>query len=367
MADKIVSLQTYCLGLPYVRRVNFHSVAESTGPYIVVRIRTRDGAEGFAETVARPRHSGGEDPRLMAYQINTFLTPLLEGQNPLDHLRLLAAMAEIKGCHAAQSLIDVALWDLRGKLLGQPVWRLLGGGPVKPVPITWIVHGDTAAKMTEQAIGKVEEGYRSLKIKVWKRSLEDVNMVRDIRKAVGEQVLIYCDANSAYTETEARTILSRLAEFNVTFIEEPCSFASPDRMALMAQALPLPILGDQSCETVELVHSLIKLNAVGAVSVKLRRTGITESLKIIGICEAAGLPVVIGTGSESRLGSMSRLHLRAALPSLEPWPTETHFFGKLADDVFEGEFEFKDGALTVYDAPGFGGGIDEAKLKRYAL
>ena len=89
------------------------------------------------------------------------------------------------------------------------------------------------------------------------------------------------------------------------------------------------------------MHAHIRANSVGAVSVKLRRTGITESLKIIALCEAAGLPVVIGTDSESRIGSLVRMHLRAAIPSLAPWPTETHFFDKLGDDAFAGEFTLR--------------------------
>jgi L-alanine-DL-glutamate epimerase-like enolase superfamily enzyme len=101
--------------------------------------------------------------------------------------------------------------------------------------------------------------------------------------------------------------------------------------------------------------------------VKLRRTGITESLKIIALCEAAGLPVVIGTDSESRIGSLVRMHLRAAIPSLAPWPTETHFFDKLGDDTFAGDFHFADGTITPTDAPGFGAALDRRKLERYAF
>ena len=56
---------------------------------------------------------------------------------------ILGQLDRIRDCRAAKSLIDIALWDLRGKLLGQPVWRLLGGGPAKPVPLTWVAHGNT--------------------------------------------------------------------------------------------------------------------------------------------------------------------------------------------------------------------------------
>ncbi len=115
------------------------------------------------------------------------------------------------------------------------------------------------------------------------------------------------------------------------------------------------------------MHAHIRASSVGAVSVKLRRTGITESLKIIALCEAAGLPVVIGTDSESRIGSLVRMHLRSAIPSLAPWPTETHFFDKLGDDTFAGDFNFADGTITPTDAPGFGAALDRRKIERYAF
>src|SRR5262249_35745161 len=111
----------------------------------------------------------------------------------------------------------------------------------------------------------------------------------------------------------------------------------------------------------------IKATSVGAVSVKLRRTGLTESLKIIALCDAANIPVVIGTDSESRLGSMVRMHLRSAIPSLAPWPTETHFFGKLGDDTFAGDCNFADGTITPTDSPGFGAALDRGKVERYAF
>ena len=135
----------------------------------------------------------------------------------------------------------------------------------------------------------------------------------------------------------------------------------------MAAFLPVALLGDQCCESLAQVHTHIRANSVGAVSVKLRRTGLTESLKIIALCEAAGLPVVIGTDSESRIGALARMHLRAAIPNLAPWPTETHFFDKLSDDAFAGEFDFVDGTITPTDAPGFGASLDRRKLDRYAF
>jgi L-alanine-DL-glutamate epimerase-like enolase superfamily enzyme len=204
-------------------------------------------------------------------------------------------------------------------------------------------------------------------MKTWRRSPEDVVMVAETRAAVGPHRMIYIDCNGSYTESEARTILPAVREHDVSFIEEPCKFADPFRGAALAAALPIAVLGDQCCPTLTEVNTLLRMGAVGAVSVKLRRTGISQSLKIIAVCEAAGIPVVIGTDSESRIGAFARMHLRAAIPHLAPWPTETHFFLKLTGDAFAGDFAFADGCISVSDAPGFGAAIDQRKLEQYAF
>lgn len=365
-APKITAVEAIRLKLPYKKAVAFHSVTESAGQYVILRLALADGTEGIAEAVCRAAHSG-EDATSVAYQIETFFKPLLLGREPMGNLATMTAIQKVKGCRAAKALIDVALWDLRGKILRQPVWRLLGGTTPEPVPLTWIAHGNTREAQVAEARGMAEQrGYRGMKLKTWRRSPEDIAVVADVRRALPD-TLIYVDGNGSYTESEARTILAKVADYNVSFIEEPCNCADAGRQAALAAALPVALLGDQCCESLKAVNALVRENAVGAVSVKLRRTGMTESLKIIALCEAAGVPVVIGTDSESRIGALVRMHLRAAIPSLAPWPTETHFFDKLGDDVFAGELAFVDGTITPNDAPGFGAGLDRRKLERYAF
>jgi muconate cycloisomerase len=362
----ITAVEAIKLKLPYKKAISFASQTESTSHYVILRIVLSDGTEGIAECVCRPGHTG-EDAVIVAYQLETFFKPLLIGADPLGHLALLAKIAKVRECRAAKMLIDVALWDLRGKVFGQPVWRLLGGTDPKPVPLTWIAHGNTREAMVDEAKRVTEErGYRGIKLKTWKRSMEDIEMVAEVRKLLPKAVL-YVDGNGIYTESETRTILIYVKDYNVAFMEEPCKFTDISRQAAMAAFLPVALLGDQCCEQLTQVHAHINAGSVGAVSVKLRRTGITESLKIIALCEAAGLPVVIGTDSESRIGSLVRMHLRTAIPSLAPWPTETHFFDKLSDDTFAGDFHFADGTITPSDAPGFGAGLDRRKVERYAF
>jgi L-Ala-D/L-Glu epimerase len=365
---RIKDVIVHKLRLPYRGVVNFRSVTQDRGEYALLRIIADNGQEGLAESVCRPEQHG-EDATALARTIETLFKPRLIGLDPLAHLSALEAMNGIKFCRSAKALIDIALWDLKGKILNQPVWRLLGAASPKPVPLTWLVHGKTTREaMVAEAQRQHDEcGYNSMKLKTWMRSMEDVRLVEDVRKALGDEAFLYVDGNGSYTEGEARTILARVADYNAMFIEEPCKFSDQLRQAAFAPHLPVPLLGDQCLQSLEDVQLHVRLGAVGAISIKPRRTGFTQSLKIAALAEAAGLPVVIGTDSESRIGSLARLHFRAALPWLAPYPAETHFFDKLADDAFAGEFLFRDGTLTPTDAPGFGAGIDHGKLETFAF
>lgn len=360
---KIKDVVVHCLRLPYRNVVHFRSVAEDSAEYVIVRIIANDGTEGIAEAVCRPEHSG-ETAYMVKDQIDRLLKPRLVGRDPLAHAAALEALNKIKHCRSGKGVLDHALWDLKGKILGQPVWRLLGADKVEPIRLTWLVHGHNRETQVAEAVKKNQErGFTSMKLKTWKRSMEDVRLVEDVRKKLGDDTFIYVDGNGSYKEGEARTILAQVAQFNAQFIEEPCDFADPVRQADFAKHLPVPLLGDQCIESLEAVQLHLRLGAVGAVSIKLRRTGFTESLKIAALAEAAGVPAVIGTDSESRIGSMVRMHFRTGLPWLAGYPTETHFFDKLADDAFAGEWKFKDGTLTPNDAPGFGAEIDMKKLE----
>ena len=294
---------------------------------------------------------------------------MVVGTDPLHHLTILAKLDRIRDCRAAKSLIDIALWDLRGKLLGEPVWRLLGGGPAQPVPLTWVAHGNTREAQVEESKRMVlDRGYRGLKLKVWRRSDEDVALVRDVRDAVGDDLAIYVDANSKYTEFEARTILSKIADYRVDFIEDPCRSADLARMAMLAQALPIAILGDLTC------NSLAR-GAGASCRARGRRHqreaaadrhhGVAQDHRALRGGRHSG-------GDRDRFRSLASGRCRAftcawRVPSLADAPIETHFFDKLAGDAFAGEFGFADGAITPSDAPGFGAGLDRRALEKYSF
>lgn len=365
MTDVIARVELVALNLPYQSKVQFRSSQGSSGAYSLLRLTTRDGAQGIAE-VTGIANVAASDPKHLADQFERFFSTLLEGADPLDRNAVLGTIDNVPGSTIAKALIDVALWDLAGKLLGQPVWRLLGGGPVQPVPVAAILFGDAPAAMLEDAERSVARGIRALKVKLWLHTDADIALVRDIRRAVGDDVLIYADANHSYSDAEARALLPRLAEYDVAMVEDPCKLAADD-LAALGTALPMPILGEIPIQSLATAHHYLRRDAIGALSLHVRRTGITETLKIAALCEAAEVPAIVGTDLEAHVGVFARLHLRAALPSLAPWPSEIGFFERLDGDVLAEPLAIVDGAIAVPDRPGFGASIDETKLKRYRL
>ena len=165
--------------------------------------------------------------------------------------------------------------------------------------------------------------------------------MRDVREAVGDDLTLDVDANSKYTEFEARTILSKIADYRVDFIKDPCWSAELARMAMLAQALSIAILSDLHCDSLTAVQAHLSARAVGGISVKLRRTGITESSEDHRALRGGRHP----DGDRNRFGIAHRRD--AARPPAHGHPRasqnaqiETHFFEKLSGDVFAGDFGF---------------------------
>jgi L-alanine-DL-glutamate epimerase-like enolase superfamily enzyme len=369
VTDTIARVEAFCVHLPYAVEVKYASASDTKGVFVILKITTKDGVVGISESATRPEQSNGEDIKTLAYQLETYFKPRLIGMDPMQIEEITAKCNKIKQCRSAKAMIDTALWDIKGKLLNQPVWRLLGGGPAKPVPISSIVFGYTSVKaMAKDAAKAVEQhNMRGFKIKTWKRSMEDVAVIREIRKAVGDDVFLYADANSVYQPGEARRVFPHFADYDCRMVEDPCKFNSPQEIQQLAAALPLPILADGFWDTPNDIYNLAKIDAIGAVSVKLRKTGISDAIKLIKFCEMAGLQVVLGTNTETRIGTLPMVHVWTAFKACQNIPSETGFYRHLADDVFAGDLVYKKGTIEVPDAPGFGTAIDEKKLKKYRV
>lgn len=283
---------------------------------IFVKIVTDQKIEGFGEAAPEAFVTG--ETLAGCKTALKLLTEELIGENPLNIARIHEIMdRKILGNGAAKAAIDIACYDILGKLSGLPVYQLIGG--YQSSVATDITIGiDTPEKMAQEAKSYVSQGFQAIKIKVGVDPLEDVQRVAAIRKAVGPQVKLRVDANQGWTVKEAVKAIQKIKNYDIEFIEQPLKAKAVDGMRFVREHTEEMIMADESVFLPQDAVQVIKGECVDAVNVKLMKCGgIYKALKINAICESAGIPCMVGCMSgETNISIAAAAHFAAAQPNV---------------------------------------------------
>jgi L-Ala-D/L-Glu epimerase len=292
--------------------------ASDTEDVVVVELR-HSGVSGFGE--AQPIDRYGESVESAQAYVEEHAAVI--GDDPFaveDVMERLPARE-----FAARAAIDAALHDLQGKLLGQPVWRLLGLRRAGP-PTSWTVwlgDPDDMARRAEKALGR----FRRLKLKVGGGDGLDIERVRAVRGVAGELPL-QVDVNEAWSLDEALEALPSLAELGVEYCEQPVPAGDEGGRALKERS-PLPIYVDEDCHTLADVAACA-VRAHG-INVKLAKSGgIREAMRMVHAARALGLGCMLGCMIESGLGISAGAQIASLFDHVDldgnlllgqdPWP-----------------------------------------------
>ncbi|HEY5694855.1 MAG TPA: dipeptide epimerase [Gaiellaceae bacterium] len=264
--------------------------AVDTEDVVVVEVR-HSGVSGFGEAQPADRYGESVESALAFVEEHAALL----GDDPFaleDVMERLPARE-----FAARAALDAALHDLQGKLLGQPVWRLLRLRRTGP-PTSWTVwlgDPDDMARRAEDALGR----FRRLKLKLGGRDGLDVERVRAVRGVAGDLPL-QVDVNEAWSPDEALEALPSLAELGVEYCEQPVPAGDPGGPELKRRS-PLPIYVDEDCHTLGDVAACAE--RAHGINVKLAKSGgIREALRMVHAARALGLGCMLGCMVESGLG-----------------------------------------------------------------
>lgn len=269
------------------------------------------------------------------------------GANPLEIQGIMARLEKfVSGNHAAKAPIDIALHDLAGKLIGTPVFDLLGLKGLS-TPITDFTIGidnlDMVEKKTKEAI---DSGYKHLKVK--QGTDYDKEIIRTIRK-VSSSIPVRVDANGAWSAKEAIEMSKFLYENNVEFMEQPLpKHAHQNEWRYVRENSRIPIYADESVST---AIDVVKLaNCVDGIVVKLMKTGgLAEALRVIHTARAHSMKVMIGCMIESSIGITAACHIAPLVDHLDLDGAML-----LANDPFDGA-KYDDGYLKLNEyLPGIG-------------
>jgi L-alanine-DL-glutamate epimerase-like enolase superfamily enzyme len=295
----------------------------------------------------------GETPETVQQNFKSTIEPVLKESDPLRIAAINERLTEkLSKRPAAMALVDMALYDILGKVSGLPVYLLLGGyrDSIKTSITIGIADLNETVKRAIELIG---EGFRALKIKGGKCLEEDIERVIKVREAVGKTIELRFDANQGYTSEQTLEFVTAVRSAKLELIEQPTPREQTDLLGKLSQQVALPVMADESLLGLRDAFKLAKRDLVDMINIKLMKCGgIYQALHMNSIARAAGYEVMVGCMDESALGISAGLHFALARPNVAYADLDGHM--DLLDDPTSGAVILKKGRLYPTGKPGLG-------------
>ena len=371
----ISKIETYVLKDTLEKSFFFSQWEYSERCICIVKITCSDGTYGWGE---------GYGPANILESGIEFLKAQVLGENPLHNeviwnkmYRKTLDFARRGVLVASMSAIDIAIWDIKGKLLNQSVGSLLGGVQRKyVVPYAtgmYFTEKDNLTKDFEvEAKLYLEKGFKAIKMKVGLGISKDVSNVKHLRSIIGYDIKLMIDSNHAYTYTEALELSKKLGKYEISWFEEPVSPEFYEQYAELRQKTTIPIAGGE-CEYLRFgFHQLLKNKSVDIIQPDICACGgLTEAKRIASLASTYGVDIVPHTWGSS-IGIHVALHFISNLESLPGRMFSPDFLlefdqteNALREQLTFPKLEMKNGKIQVPSSPGLGLEVNEDELHKF--
>lgn len=329
---------------------------------IFIRIHTDAGIYGVGECSAFPMIVG--ETQATCFEMAKDFAMLWKGKNALAIEERMQELHDFTAFNATiKSAFDMALYDLAARAAGQPLYKYLGG-TFKEVETDLTIGIDTPERMAHKAIQFKKDGVRMIKIKLGKNAKEDVERVKQIREAVGQDIILRIDANQGWDFESARYALQEMGPYGVQFCEQPMRYWNDHLLPELRRSVPVKIMADESVFNHHDAKRLIAAGACDYVNIKFAKSGgILEATKINAVCEQNQIPCMMGGMLESRVALTAFGHFALAHSNIKFHDMDTCLLGHTADPV-TGGIRYKGYFLQVPDVAGIGADVDEAFLQQ---
>jgi L-alanine-DL-glutamate epimerase-like enolase superfamily enzyme len=361
-SPRLARLDCYEVQLPVASQVYTMSQGRRLTGFttIVVRVTDEDRRTGFGESCTLGTNYIEAFPAGVEATIRE-LAPVVLEQPLLEPEVVVRAMdAAVLGHLAGKAAIDVALWDLRGKVLEQPVAVLLGGVLQPDYPAFHAVTLDEPERMAAEAARMRERGYRCWQLKLGTEPAVDAERLRAVSEAVGEAAdFVTSDPNGAWTVAQSCDFLLRI-EGLTTFVEQTCP--SLAEMREVRKRSPWPVTVDESVRTVRDLLDCLALEAADALNIKITRVGgITRAARLRDAAQAAGLMLMVDEPMGSHLATAAIAQV-AATCRPESFLAASHIGAYSAQPLVSQPPALVEGRTQVPLGPGLGVEVDVEAL-----
>jgi D-galactarolactone cycloisomerase len=379
---KIVEIVAYPLSVDLSQPTwTAHERAERA-QLILIEVRTDTGISGFGEVAGGPQ-------KLICDLVKTF-AGVVKGMDPMGHTEIWQKLFSLTSPRpgglggwdglpaplprnqrpqimAAIGGIDIALWDIKGKSVGLPVFRLLGGTRTEVFTYAtggFYIEGEPLDACAGAFASYVADGYRAVKLKTGALSLQDeVTRIRLIREAIGPDVLFMLDLNAPFDVAGCLRFAAAVAPYDIFWLEEPLHwYLQPADFVRLAAASPIPLAHGEREWHRYTVRDFIDSGAIRYVQFdSTRHAGFTESLRIAHYAEQKGVSIAphsvphIHSHLVSAFGDAAFAAESMGNPARHP----------IHNDIYRGGAHAKNGAVYLTEAPGFGVEIDWRYVEKY--
>lgn len=331
---------------------------------LIIELRTESGITGLGEIVP-----GGPGPRALSAAIEELSTVLI-GRDARDINRNIAAMLYPGGWYMFARTgnliiagLEMAMWDVVGKALNKPLYRLFGGAVRDQVPYVYYLQaGPSIAEMVGEAADAASEGFETIFVKGGWDDERDVELIASLREQLGQRVRLRLDVNEAWTPGTAVRMLKRLEPFDLEFVEQPVRMDDVAALADVRRATAVPIGANQSGWTASRILEVVRHQAADVIVTDPHQEGgLTGLRKVMALCEIAGIPVAHHAFSGLTIAMTAALHVQAASPNAivagQAYPP-----GFVQGDVTRSVFSAPGGMSSLPEGPGIGVELDTEAL-----
>ncbi|MDQ7817395.1 MAG: mandelate racemase/muconate lactonizing enzyme family protein [Melioribacteraceae bacterium] len=348
-----------------------------------VRIESSEGISGWGE-------ADHDYPKLTASLIDEICKPIILGKDPFDTEYLWHQMI-FKGEDAgstgllpgAIAGVDNALWDLKGKLLKLPVHKISGGFNVDKVRVYGSFgRGDNPKTrkgpeaMAKTALDFVSQGYKTIKARMQIRQLnvdpdpdDTFEVIKAIRKAVGDNIEIFVDYNNGYTPAKAIALTRKLVEnLNIAAIEEPVSYHNYEGLRQVVEAIDIPVMAGEHEFNRWQMRDLITIGKADMINADLIKCGGFSECRKVAFMAHAFDRYIMTHNTRPTLATAASLQLVSSIPNaarIQEYAGSRPEMG--LDKLFDNYFKFEGGYLFLPDLPGLGLIVNEEAMRKNKL
>jgi L-alanine-DL-glutamate epimerase-like enolase superfamily enzyme len=334
---------------------------------VLVRIETDTGIVGWGEAFSPVARA------TTATIVEDICRTVIMGHDPHDveylWYRTYSAMRERghgTGFYIdALSGVDQALWDIIGKALDKPVYKLIGGGYRDKVKAYSGFGGVDPQRMSDQAAAMVELGYVALKLHIRLPNPETLAVVSAVRDRVGPDIELMVDVHTTKDVSEAIQLGRGLEKLGCRWLESPVAPEDPDGHAEIARALDMQVASGEWLRTSYEWRPWLEKRAMDVPMPDIGRTGISEGKRIAMLCDLYNLPMAPHVGAGCILAIAAGIHVSMAAPRLQIME-HSHHAMPLKSSFADSYPDVVDGHFVLADKPGLGVDINEAKVRALA-